>query len=191
MTQTSLFELEPVEDKAEKPKPAKPKAQQKKKAAPKTAPAAAGTDSLQLEQFLCFSLYSANHAMNRVYKPLLKELGLTYPQYLAMTVLWQKDKVLVGDLGDRLHLESNTMTPLLKRLEASGHVTRARNPENERQVLIHVTAKGRGLQTEAGCMGERLIANAGMDLEELAALNRQVRQLRDNLNRHLQKQAPK
>ena len=181
MTQTSLFELEPVEDKAEKPKPAKPKAQQKKKAAPKTAPAAAGTDSLQLEQFLCFSLYSANHAMNRVYKPLLKELGLTYPQYLAMTVLWQKDKVLVGDLGDRLHLESNTMTPLLKRLEALDLLTRTRDKKDERQVRIALTRKGRALKAKALPLAACILAATGFSAEDVADLQGRIMMLRDNL----------
>nr|WP_321359880.1 MarR family transcriptional regulator [uncultured Hyphomonas sp.] len=148
-------------------------------------------DVPSLDDHLCLGIYSTSLAIQRTYKPMLDAMGITYPQYLVLNLLWTEDGQTVGRLAHQLDLEPSTLTPLLKRLEASGHVTRARNPENERQVLIHVTAKGRSLQTEVGCMGERLIANSGMDLEDLAALNRQVRQLRDNLNRHLQKQAPK
>jgi DNA-binding MarR family transcriptional regulator len=118
---------------------------------------------------------------------MLDAMGITYPQYLVLHLLWTEDGQTVGHLARQLDLEPSTLTPLLKRLEAAGHVTRARNPENERQVLIHVTEKGRALRTEVGCMGAALIANSGMSLEELAELNRKVRQLRDNLNRHLEK----
>ncbi len=149
------------------------------------------TDIPSLDDHLCLGIYSASLAIQRTYKPMLDAMGITYPQYLVLNLLWTEDGQTVGGLAHQLDLEPSTLTPLLKRLEASGHVTRVRNPENERQVLIHVTEKGRGLRTEVGCMGIALIANSGMELEELAALNRQVRKLRDNLNRHLQKQAPK
>jgi len=140
-----------------------------------------------LDDHLCLGIYSASLAIQRTYKPMLDAMGITYPQYLVLHLLWNEDGQTVGHLARQLDLEPSTLTPLLKRLEAAGHVTRARNPENERQVLIHVTEKGRALRTEVGCMGAALIANSGMSLEELAELNRKVRQLRDNLNRHLEK----
>src|SRR5258707_12339396 len=89
--------------------------------------------ALRLGEFLCFAVYSANHAFNRVYKPLLDELGLTYPQYLVMVLLWERDDQTVGSLGEKLFLESSTLTPLLKRLEASGYIRRTRDPDDERQ----------------------------------------------------------
>ena len=93
-------------------------------------------DDLRLGEFLCFAVYSANHAFNRVYKPLLDQLGLTYPQYLVMLVLWERDDVPVKDIGERLFLDSGTLTPLLKRLEAADLIKRTRSTEDERQVLI-------------------------------------------------------
>ena len=91
-------------------------------------------DRLKLDNFICFALYTANHAMNRVYKPLLDALGLTYPQYLVMVSLWEEDGQTVGGLGDKLFLESSTLTPLLKRLEAAGYIRRERSREDERVV---------------------------------------------------------
>jgi DNA-binding MarR family transcriptional regulator len=140
-----------------------------------------------LDDHLCLGIYSASLAIQRTYKPMLDAMGITYPQYLVLHLLWTEDGQTVGHLARQLDLEPSTLTPLLKRLEAAGHVTRERNPENERQVLIHVTEKGRALQAEVGCMGAALIANSSMSLEELAELNRKVRQLRDNLNQHLEK----
>ena len=101
-----------------------------------------------LEDQLCYSIYSASLAIQRVYKPLLDELGLTYPQYLVLNVLWRNDQQRVGVIADQLGLESSTLTPLLKRLEAAGLVHRARNPENERQVLVELTEKGSALMKE-------------------------------------------
>ena len=111
-----------------------------------------------LDDMLCFALYSASHAFSRVYRPLLEPLGLTYPQYLVMVVLWAGDGQTVGALGEQLFLESNTLTPLLKRLEALGHVRRARDADDERQVRIHLTESGRALAGRAAdiprCLGE-------------------------------------
>ena len=140
---------------------------------------------LSLDDHLCLGIYSTSLAIQRTYKPMLDAMGITYPQYLVLNLLWTEDGQTVGGLAQQLDLEPSTLTPLLKRLEASGHVTRERNPANERQVLVHVTEKGRALRSEVGCMGRTLIENAGMSLEALADLNRQVRRLRDNLNRHL------
>ena len=100
---------------------------------------AAPDDALRLGEFLCFAVYSASHAFNRVYKPLLDELGLTYPQYLVMVLLWEQDDQTVGSLGEKLFLESSTLTPLLKRLEALGYVKRTRDPVDERQVRVRLT----------------------------------------------------
>lgn len=132
-----------------------------------------------LEDQLCYSIYSASMAIQRVYKPLLDELGLTYPQYLVLNVLWRDDQQRVGIIADQLGLESSTLTPLLKRLEAAGLVHRARNPEDERQVLVELTEKGRALRTKAGCLGEALLAASGETAQRLAALNADVRRLRD------------
>jgi DNA-binding MarR family transcriptional regulator len=120
-------------------------------------------------------------AIQRVYKPLLDELALTYPQYLVLNVLWRDDQQRVGVIADQLGLESSTLTPLLKRLETAGLVHRARNPENERQVLVELTEKGRVLRTKAGCLGEALLEASGETAERLAALNADVRRLRDDI----------
>lgn len=134
---------------------------------------------IPLEDQLCYSIYSASMAIQRAYKPLLDELGLTYPQYLVLNVLWREDRQSVGFIADQLGLESSTLTPLLKRLEGAGLVRRARNPENERQVLVELTEKGHALRTKAGCLGEALLAASGETAQRLAALNAQVRRLRD------------
>lgn len=132
-----------------------------------------------LEDQLCYSIYSANMAIQRAYKPLLDELGLTYPQYLVLNVLWREDRQNVGVIADRLGLESSTLTPLLKRLEEAGLVHRARNPENERQVFVQLTEKGQALRTRAGCLADALISFSGETAQRLAALNADIRQLRD------------
>ncbi|MCV0428126.1 MAG: MarR family transcriptional regulator, partial [Roseibium sp.] len=103
-------------------------------------------DAPSLDKYICFALYSANHAMHGVYKTLLKEVGLTYPQFLAMTVLWETNNVPVGAITSKLQLDTNTLTPLLKRLESMGLLTRTRNIKDERQVILKLTRKGRALQ---------------------------------------------
>src|SRR5271154_1200758 len=112
--------------------------------------------ALNLDEFLCFEVYSANHAFNRVYQPLLEKLHLTYPQYLVMVLLWERDGQTVGELGVRLSLESNTLTPLLKRLETLGYIKRSRDPGDERQVWARLTGSGRELRAMAlhlpGCI---------------------------------------
>ncbi|MFV1850324.1 MAG: MarR family winged helix-turn-helix transcriptional regulator [Thalassospira sp.] len=132
-----------------------------------------------LDDQLCFAIYTAGIAIQRLYKPLLSKLGLTYPQYLVLNVLWQKDTQSVGQLADRLALESSTLTPLLKRLETAGMVQRDRNPENERQVLISLTAEGLALRDQAGCLGAALLQASGQQPEDLAELNMKTKQLRD------------
>jgi len=132
-----------------------------------------------LDDQVCYAIYSAGMAIQRVYKPLLDRLGLTYPQYLVLNVLWRADKQTVGALADSLALESSTLTPLLKRLEAAGLLQRTRNPENERQVVIALTDQGRAIQSEAGCLGDALLAASKQPVPHLGKLNREIRELRD------------
>jgi DNA-binding MarR family transcriptional regulator len=135
--------------------------------------------ALPLDQQLCFSVYGATIAINRAYKPLLDRLGLTYPQYLVLHALWEADGLTIGAIAERLSLEPSTITPLVKRLEQAGFVERQRNPDDERQVHVRLTAKGRDMRVESACLGELLFRKAGMTVDELIALNRQVQRLRD------------
>lgn len=134
-----------------------------------------------LDDHLCYAIYSAGMAIQRLYKPLLDELGLTYPQYLVLSVLWSHDRQPVGAIASSLALESSTLTPLLKRLEAAGLVRRNRNPQNERQVIVELTERGVGLRDEAGCLGDELLRSSGQTAGELSALNHKVRSLRDHI----------
>lgn len=138
--------------------------------------------ALQLDHQLCFALYSASLAMTKLYKPLLDELGLTYPQYLAMLVLWEHDGVAVSELGERLHLDSGTLTPLLKRLESAELVTRLRDVQDERRVLIRLTAAGRKLKARAARIPGCVLQATQCDVSEVLALTRQVQALRDRLS---------
>lgn len=137
--------------------------------------------ALPLDSQLCFSLYATSMAINRVYKPLLDRLGLTYPQYLVLHTLWEQDGRQVGAIADRLALESSTVTPLVKRLEAAGFVSRTRNPEDERQVFVRLTACGRELREKCGVLAQALIERSGLSADQLAALNREVQVLRNAL----------
>ena len=146
--------------------------------APTLAPAPAPTDAaewLQLDHQLCFALYSASLAMTKLYKPLLEPLGLTYPQYLVMLVLWEGDGLTVSQLGERLALDSGTLTPLLKRLEASGLVQRRRDAADERRVLLHLTPAGRALKDGAARCRKAWPARRGCKLDELAALTARLK----------------
>lgn len=136
---------------------------------------------LPLDQQLCFSLYATSMAINRAYKPQLDALGITYPQYLVLHVLWEENGRTIGQVAERLALEPSTITPLVKRMEAAGLITRARNPADERQVQVRLTGRGRALREECGCLGETLIARSGMTLAQIDALNRQVQALREAL----------
>jgi DNA-binding MarR family transcriptional regulator len=137
--------------------------------------------ALTLDRFLCFALYSANHAMHGVYKALLKEVGLTYPQFLAMTVLWETNNIPVGAITSKLQLDTNTLTPLLKRLETMGLVTRTRNIKDERQVILKLTRKGRALQKKTEHFSSCILSSTGLQLEEVMDLQQKVMRLRDNL----------
>jgi len=121
-------------------------------------------DPQSLDAQLCFALYSASRALTRAYAPLLDPLGITYPQYLTLLVLWEADDVTVSDIGDRLYLDSGTLTPLLKRLEAEGLVRRRRSADDERVVHVQLTAKGRALKTKARSIPMELASRAGFDV---------------------------
>lgn len=144
-----------------------------------------GSTPPPLDDQLCYAVYSAGMAIQRIYKPLLDKMGLTYPQYLVLNVLWRDDAQTVGGIAEKLALEPSTLTPLLKRLEASGFLQRNRNPDNERQVVVALTEQGRLLRTKAGCLGESLLAASGQSPAELAELNQRIRQLRDAIYPHL------
>lgn len=137
---------------------------------------------LMLDNQICFAVYSTAHAFNRVYKPLLHKLGLTYPQYLVMLALWERDGVPVKDIGERLILDSGTLTPLLKRLEAAGLVKRTRSTEDERQVLIALTPQGQALKEKARAVPQGVLAASACSLGELSAMKKDLVALRDRLN---------
>jgi DNA-binding MarR family transcriptional regulator len=135
----------------------------------------------RLDEFLCFAVYTANLSFNRIYEPLLQALDLTYLQYLVLVALWAEDNQIVGSLGEKLHLKSNTLTPLLKRLEAAGHVERRRDPDDERQVRIRLTAQGRALQERARQIPSGVLKASGMTPEDLRGLQGEITRLRDRL----------
>jgi DNA-binding MarR family transcriptional regulator len=136
---------------------------------------------LRLDNQLCFAVYSASLAMTKLYKPLLDKLKLTYPQYLVMLVLWERDGLMVSELGERLSLDSGTLTPLLKRLEANGLVARIRDLADERRVHVSLTAAGRRLKARAASVPACLMAASQCSIEELVALTQQIQQLRDRV----------
>lgn len=136
----------------------------------------------ELADFLCFSVYEAGHAFNQLYRELLADLGLTYPQYLVMTLLWRRDDRTVKELGHKLGLASNTLTPLLKRLESNGLLGRRRDPADERSVRIVLTDAGRDLEARAKIVPERVGEATGLTQAELADLNATLRRLRSALS---------
>ncbi len=136
-------------------------------------------DPLKLDNQLCFALYAGSRGVTRLYRPLLDELGLTYPQYLVMLVLWEESPgaINVKALGERLLLDSGTLTPLLKRLEQSGLVERKRSVDDERARLISLTETGQALRTKAECIPSRLLASSSLDVDQLRQLRDQLQQL--------------
>ena len=138
-------------------------------------------DPLALDNQFCFALYSASLAMTKTYKPFLDKLGLTYPQYLVMLVLWQQDDVLVKSIGEKLFLDSGTLTPLLKRLEASSLIQRTRDEADERQVRITLTKEGRALKKKAQCIPHEVLCASGQSHEVLQQLRTQLSGIRDDL----------
>lgn len=136
---------------------------------------------LRLDNQLCFALYSASLAMTKVYKPMLDELGLTYPQYLVMLALWEEDGLMVSEIGQRLSLDSGTLTPLLKRLEAAGLVSRIRDVDDERRVRITLTSPGRRLRARAQKIPGCILDATQCSLAEVVQLTRELRRLRERL----------
>lgn len=141
------------------------------------------TDWLQLDRQLCFALYASSLAMTKLYKPLLAPLGLTYPQYLVMLVLWEQDDISVSALGQRLSLDSGTLTPLLKRLEAAALISRQRAKDDERRVDIGLTPAGKALRAQAKSIPQELACASACSLEELASLTQRLHALRSELSK--------
>lgn len=137
-----------------------------------------------LNEQLCFSVYSLSLAINKVYRPLLKTLALTYPQYLVMMVLWESDQRTVSDIGEQLFLDSATLTPLLKRLEAAGFLQRVRSSEDERQVIICLTETGRQLRLKAAGIMDDMLCALGCSLQEVGELRERLNTLRNHLIQH-------
>ena len=137
---------------------------------------------LPLDEQLCFSLYAASIAINRVYKPVLDRLGITYPQFLVLQILnGADDGVPIGAIAERLALEPSTITPLAKRMETAGLVTRVRNPADERQVRVRLTERGRACWRETGCLAPMIVERTGMSRDRLVALNVEVTAMRQAL----------
>ncbi len=135
----------------------------------------------RLDAQLCFALYSTSLAMNKLYRKLLRRLNLTYSQYLVMMVLWEKNEQTVSEVGERLFLDSATLTPLLKRMEQADLITRTRCPNDERQVIIALTAHGDALRHEAAKLPEAIISATHCTLEQVVGMKEQLNALRDNL----------
>lgn len=147
----------------------------------RTAPTRADERWLRLDHQLCFALYSSSLAMTRLYKPLLEPLGLTYPQYLVLLALWERDGLAVNELGERLFLDSGTLTPLLKRMEAAGWLQRSRDAADERRVIVTLTPEGRALRRRAQAVPKALAEIAGCTADELISLTERLQQLRTQL----------
>jgi len=137
----------------------------------------------KLADFLCFAVYSANLAYGRAYKPILDELGLTYTQWIIIVALWEADGQTVKSLGEKLFLESNTLTPILKKLEGDGYLQRRRDAADERQVIVSLTPAGRALREKGG--QKTLVQATGLEAEEFALVQKTVSRVRDNLIRHI------
>ena len=139
-------------------------------------------NALRLDRQLCFAVYSTAHAFNRFYRPLLEALGITYPQYLALMALWEEDGLSVSEIGKRLWLDSGTLTPLLKRLEGLGLVTRRRAEADERQVIVALTEKGRAMEAEAANFPAMILKASNCSAAELDQLRRLLFGLREQLD---------
>ena len=146
-----------------------------------TTPPADPSESSKLDDFLCFAIYSTNLAVNRLNKSVLDRLGLTYLQYIVLVALYERDDRTVSGLGDQLFLDSSTLTPLLKKLEAAGHLTRQRDPEDERQVRVRITPQGRSVREQALAFRGEQVEAMGLDAAEFQGLREQLVKLRTNL----------
>jgi DNA-binding MarR family transcriptional regulator len=155
----------------------------KKSASPRISPE--DPDILKLSDYLCFAVYSANLAFGKAYKPILDKLGLTYTQYITVIALWENDNQTVSGLGEKLFLESNTLTPILKKLEAMGYLRRQRDPEDERQVRIALTEAGFRLREQALTMSQ--VIETGLSPDEFVKVQDAVATLRDNLLKSVRK----
>jgi MarR family transcriptional regulator, organic hydroperoxide resistance regulator len=140
------------------------------------------SNAQSLDDFLCFAIYSTNLAVNRLNKPVLDELGLTYLQYVALVSLYEHDDQTVSSLSDKLFLESSTLTPLLKRLEAMGHITRRRDPQDERVVKVNITPKGRKVREKALDYREQLVDKMGLSATDFQNLREELVKLRTSLS---------
>ena len=147
-------------------------------------PPASGTTTPPLDDQLCFSLYAASLAINRTYKPMLDEMGITYPQYLVLSAIAEQREMTIGAVAERLSLESSTVTPPVKRLEQAGLVERQRGKTDERQVHVRLTDAGRTLIQESRCLGDTLMERSGMTSEQFQSFNRQVQAFLDTLVRN-------
>ncbi len=141
--------------------------------------------ALYLDQQLCFALYSTSLAMTKVYKPLLDKLGLTYPQYLIMLILWQNDGLALKDIGEQLHIDSGALTPVIKRMEAMGLLVRTRNPQNERTLEIRLTKTGWAMREQAAEVNRTIGLSCGMAEPEIHALRRELIELRSQLTKNI------
>lgn len=149
----------------------------------KTTSSLTNGQPLHLDNQLCFALYSANLALNKLYRQLLAPLNLTYPQYLVMLVLWERDDLTVSGIGERLFLDSATLTPLLKRLESAGLLLRQRSRQDERQVVVTLTDEGRALQQQAVSIPESISCASACDADTMSALKKELEYLREQLHR--------
>lgn len=137
--------------------------------------------TLPLDAQLCFSIYSASLAIQRVYKPMLDTMGVTYTQYLALSALWERDGLTIGAIAERLALEPSTITPAVKRLEAAGFLSRRRSTVDERLVEVHLTEKGRELHPQTGCLTDALLRHSGFEVPQMIELNACVQALRQGM----------
>lgn len=140
------------------------------------------TDPLLLDNQLCYALYAAAHRMTKSYRPMLERMGLTYPQYLVLLVLWETDGITVSEIGRRLRLDSGTLTPVLKRLEAAGFLVRNRRRSDEREVEIALTPRGQALRTEAAAVRESVMCQLNMSEPEVQAMRADLNALIANLS---------
>ncbi|MEJ6475023.1 MarR family winged helix-turn-helix transcriptional regulator [Pseudoalteromonas piscicida] len=126
---------------------------------------------LNLDQQICFKLYAASRQVTRLYQPILKEVGLTYPQYIVLLILWEQDGQPIKEIGERAKLNSNTLTPLLNRLEQHGLVNRKKNSDDERQTFIYLTQTGRALEQSCACIPAKMVSKAGLSMEQIQQLS--------------------
>ncbi len=142
------------------------------------------TDMLKLDNQLCFALYACSREITKVYKPFLDRLGITYTQYVTLLALWEEDNIAIKELGNRLHLDSGTLTPLLKKLEKANLVERIRDKEDERSVVIRLTEEGQELKKSAMDIPNGVLCSTGLSIEEVEALRDKLKQLLSNLSNY-------